>query len=103
MISEKELLQTIRECERVPVTYNSCERLASFYIIYDHLFGEKREPKVVHESVEIIRTDGDSEFLRMVDGIRVEEFLAIMDELVTQTVKVINPRLYEGVLQRLER
>ena len=103
MITERELLQTIRECERIPVTYNTCERLASFYIIYDHLFGEKKEPNASYESVEIIRTNGESEFLRMVDGISVEQFLSVMDELVTQTLKIINPRLYDGVLQRLER
>lgn len=103
MITEKELLQAIKECERDPVTYSKCEKLANFYIVYDHLYGDRGEPKTATETIEIIRTSGDSEFLRIVDGVSVEQFLLVMDELLTKTLKIINPRLYDGVLQRLEK
>ena len=37
MITEKELLSAIAECEAEPITAAKVGKLADFYIIYDHL------------------------------------------------------------------
>ena len=42
MISEKELLIEIEEYESKQPTYAVCEKLATLYIIYDHLYGIKK-------------------------------------------------------------
>ena len=41
MISKKELLREIEELENKQPTYQTCEKLSTLYIIYDHLYGEK--------------------------------------------------------------
>lgn len=99
MITERELLEAIRKCERDPVTYNSCEKLANYYIIYDHLFGEPRDT-VAREIEKVISVDGDTEFLQIVNGMNAEKVWSVMDELLT-TIQVINPRLYDGVIRKL--
>lgn len=99
MITERELLEAIRKCERDPVTYNSCEKLANYYIIYDHLFGEPRDT-VSREIEKVISVDGDTEFLQIVNGMNSEKVWSVMDELLT-TIQVINPRLYDGVIRKL--
>ena len=44
MIAKTELEKAIDECEHLPTSYQNCEKLATFYAIYDHLYAEK-EPK----------------------------------------------------------
>ena len=38
MVTERELLDAIRECESAPSSFRSCERLAVFYSLYDRLY-----------------------------------------------------------------
>lgn len=103
MITEKELLQAIEECEQEPVTAAKIGKLADFYIIYDHLFGE---PKYDHYSYEnqtentIIYTDGGTEFLNAVNGKKSEKVLNVIDELM-QAVKTLHPRMYDRVLEKI--
>lgn len=101
MITEKELLKAIRDCERDPVTYNSCEKLANFYVIYDHLFGEKQTFDSPQTEVEtVVQTEGDSEFLRAVDGVPSEKAWRVMDELM-DAMKSMHPRVYNSVLSKM--
>jgi hypothetical protein len=102
MITEQELLDAINSCLKDPVSYSNCEKLANFFVIHDHLYGHKTESASSRERVEIIRTSGTSDFLKAADGMEIKKFLAVMDELLTKTIKVINPRLYDGVMQKLD-
>ena len=82
MITEKEVEQAIEECLREPVTGNKRAVLADLIIIQDYLFGEPIRAQEVPqpmpmqsysappmEQVETyIETNGDSEFLKAVDG-----------------------------------
>lgn len=43
MISEKELRREIEEYENAQPNYQICEKLATLYIIYDHLYGVKKQ------------------------------------------------------------
>jgi hypothetical protein len=36
MFSKKELMDAIDELERSPSTYQNAEKLATFYLLYDH-------------------------------------------------------------------
>ena len=99
MISKNELLQAIASCESAPVSYQNCEKLATFYLIYDHLYAEqaKNDEKAVGAKIQ---ASGKSDFLRAVDGANAEKVWEIMDELM-QTLQVLQPRLYDGVMRRL--
>lgn len=104
MISEKDLLQAIEECESEPITETKIGKLANFYTIYDHLFGTF--PVVTQskqcETVEtpIIRTLGDTDFMLAIDGKETSSVIDIMDELM-DALKILQPRIYDSVIQRL--
>ena len=111
MITERELIQAIRECESEPHTQSKMAKLADFYIIYDHLFGEKREgasyrytdsysrePAPVEKTIE---EKGDTEFLRAANGKSASGVLQILDELMEAT-KILHPRMYDQVISRLK-
>lgn len=105
MITEKELLQAIQECESEPITMAKIAKLADFYTIYDHLFAasnyEIERSSDAGEAHEAIRVTGDSEFLRTVNGKKSDKVWSVIDELVS-VIQIINPRLYDGVIRKLK-
>ena len=102
MITERELLRAIDECQQEPITSSKRGTLADLFIIYDHLFGKPMNTGYSYENkVEnTIQTKGDTEFLRLVNGKDTEKVMAVLDELMEAT-KTLHPRMYDGVLQRL--
>ena len=101
MFSKNEFLDAIDELEMSPATYQNAEKLATFYSLYDHLYGDKSKMSAVESSREvIIQNHGDSEFLQAVSGKRSEDVWQVMDELM-ETVKMLQPRLYQATLERI--
>ncbi len=102
MITEKELMDAIRQCEREPITQSKVAKLADFYIIYDHLFGEPNfEGYSYTNKVEnIIQTNSDTEFLVTVNGKNTEKVMAILDELM-EACKILHPKMYNRVIQKI--
>jgi hypothetical protein len=102
MITEKDLLDAIRECEAEPITAQKVGKLADFYIIYDHLFGKPYDNMYSGaEAVEeTIWTNGGSEFLQTINGKKADRVWLIMDELMEAT-KMLHPRMYDGVLRKI--
>ena len=115
MITEKEIEQAIKECLREPVTGNKRAVLADLIIIQDYLFGETtqaQEAPQPHpmqsysappmEQVEnYIQTNGDSEFLKAVDGRKADKVWKLMDELV-EAVKILHPRMYTTFIDKVQ-
>ena len=115
MITEKEIEQAIKECLREPVTGNKRAVLADLIIIQDYLFGEPTQaqeaPKPMPmqsysappiEQVETyIETNGDSEFLKAVDGRKSDKVWKLIDELV-EAVKVLHPRMYTTFIDKVQ-
>ena len=105
MITEKELLEAIAECQgqRNP-NANTCVKLASFYTILDHIGEHEREQaptySFANESENIIRYQSGTEFADMIYGRDVDEVMSVMDELMS-TLSVVNPPLYKSVLRRV--
>ena len=108
MITEKDLQNAIAECqgERKP-NANTCIKLAAYFTIYDHLFPKKAElteevPQTIFQSVDedIIGDYGDSDFYRLIKGRKAADIWGVMNELM-DTLQVINPRLYDGVMRQL--
>lgn len=108
MITEQDLSEAIAECEgqRNP-NANTCIKLAAFYTIRDNLFpkSENKEDEAIREpKVAYSRAAGyssDTEFGRKISTMHTEEVYAIMDELM-ETLSVLHPRLYAGVMRKLD-
>ena len=116
MITEKEVAQAIEECMQEPVTGNKRAVLADLIIIQDYLFGEPTRAHEVQqmstpmqsysappmEQVEIyVETNGDSEFLKVVNGRKAERVWKLMDELV-EAVKILHPRMYTTFIDKVQ-
>ena len=116
MITEKEVEQAIQECMCDPITGNKRAVLADLIIIQDYLFGEptraQEAPQTIPtqsysapqtlEQVEIyVETNGDSEFLKAVNGRKAERVWNLMDELV-EAVKILHPRMYTTFIDKVQ-
>ena len=114
MISENELLDIIESYENDCKTLDDCEKLAVYYTLYDHLFGKRDDYREEYrqgysmkmkefqdEEMKISVPVVTSDFLRVVEGMDARRFWSVIDELVS-TIEVINPRLYEGLMKKLE-
>ena len=89
--------------------------LADLIIIQDYLFGEPVQAQEVPqpmpmqsysapptEQVETyIETNGDSEFLRAVDGRKADKVWKLIDELV-EAVKILHPRMYTTFIDKVQ-
>lgn len=106
MITEKDLLQAIAECQgqRNPNS-STCIKLAAFYTILDHI-QEKPEdveplPMYSYDAPkDFVTYDSDTEFGARIHGLNSYSAWSVIDELMT-TLSVINPRLYDGVMRKL--
>lgn len=109
MITEQDLHKAIAECQgqRNP-NANTCIKLAAYYIILNHMTGEKKpdpDPAPMYSFAgpkieNTINYEGDSEFLQTINGRDQGEIMPVIDELMS-TLQVINPRLYNSVLRKL--
>lgn len=101
MFSKGELLNAIDELENSPATYQNAEKLATFYLLYDHLY-VKKEPVNRIESVREVTIDryGDSEFLQAIEGQKSEDIWMIIDDLMA-TLQLLNPKLYRATIDKL--
>ena len=103
MVSEQELIDAIRACEREPLTPSKISKLADFYIIYDHLFGTPYPDMASYSeppAETVFHTSGESEFLTAINGRRTDVVLPIINELV-ETVKVLHPQMYTHLLDKI--
>ena len=106
MITERDLAQAIAECqgERNP-NANTCIKLAAYYTIRNELYGTPELPGYSYaESAPAdthIQFDSGSEFSQIINGRNPDDIWPVMDELMT-TVQALMPRLYDGVMRKLE-
>lgn len=107
MIKLQDLDAAIAECQgRRNPDAKTCMMLAAFYTIKREMFGDVE--KIEHPSYSyapapdrnIIEIDSDSEFARAIDGREQQEIMPLIDELM-QTLSIIQPRLYNAVMDKL--
>lgn len=99
MFSEAELLKAIDELEKEPTTFQDVEKLATFYILYDHLY-KCEKPKIEPiKEVTIDRYNG-SEFFRVISCKQARKVWEVMNDVMGM-VKVTQPHIYKAVMQRL--
>ena len=115
MITEKEIAQAIEECMREPVTGNKRAVLADLIIILDQLSGEPTRAQEAPQPIPMqsyseppteqvekyIETNGDSEFLKAVDGRKADKVWKLIDELV-EAVKILHPRMYTTFIDKVQ-
>ena len=99
MFSEAELRKAIAELEKSPSTYQDAEKLATFYILYDHLY---KKPEIKFETVREVTIDRyvGSEFFCIISGKKANDVWSIVNEVI-ETVKIIEPGVYRALLDRL--
>lgn len=116
MITEHDLQEAILECQgtRNP-TATTCIKLAAFLIIKRELYPDQepepfKEPPQVYsyskepisEPPEEITYDSGSEFSEAISGKHQEDVWPVIDELM-DVLHTINPRLYDGVMRKLDQ
>lgn len=100
MMTRQELEEAIDACERAPMSYQNCEKLATFYAIYDHLYTEQA-PRVEKVRETKISVSGSSQFYQLINGLNASDVWNIMDELMT-SLEVVQPRLFNAVMQKID-
>ena len=100
MISKRELERAIAECERDPMSYASCEKLANFITMYNFYYGSPLPHAVKVEEQEVIGEHGSSDFLSCISGKDAEKVWKLLDEFVA-SVHVLQPRLYDAFFRKL--
>jgi hypothetical protein len=105
MITERDLLEAIAECEGTPKpNANTCVKLAAYYTILNNMRGEEPKQQMTadysYDSAPTIPYS-NSEFSQIAGEKGIEKVFPVLDELM-QTIAVLNPRLYQSVIRKLE-
>ena len=111
MITERDLQEAIAECQGVRnPSASTCLKLAAYYTIQDRLFGKKErevqsysyaaEPPVrqVDKSIDY---ESDTDFSQVIYGMNQDDVWPVLDELMS-VLQTTNPRLYDGVIRKIE-
>ena len=101
MFSEAELLKAIDELEKTSTSFQDVEKLATFYVLYDHLYKDK-QPKVEPVKEVTINRYNGSEFYRVISGKKAKQVWEIMNGFMGMT-KVTQPHIYKAIIQRLHK
>ena len=99
MIIIDEINGEIAKLEAQTQTYQTIERLAALYIVRDH--NTIPTSKVTPAEPSMVTTESGTQFMTACSGHPMCDGLAVMDELMS-TLQVLMPRLYDGVIQRLQ-
>ncbi len=99
MITRKELDEAIKEIEETMKNHTDCQKLATFYVLKEHLYGrQKQYIETVTETV--VEYEGATEFSDIVNGKNAIEVWKVMEELM-DAVKWLQPRIYNQVIERI--
>ena len=111
MLERREVEERIAEIKnKRDQTETECVKLAAFLIIRDDFekgavgsYGDAAPNPMTAPIVEtIIGNHGDSEFLQMIAGMESAHVWSVMAEAM-ESLKVMEPRFYAGVLRKLEK
>lgn len=107
----KEIDWAISELEAGNTTFSNCEKLAILYAVRDHLGGNEPMQYNTYSrgysqasapvSIPLELYDNRSDFLIAASRKDTAAVMEIMDELM-DNLEVVNPRVYESVLRKIE-
>ena len=100
MLNMNKIEEEILDLEKKDTTYAVCERLAWLYIVRDH-----NKPTALADTATVaasapIAVDGDSEFMKAINGKDFCDVWCVIDELV-KSVETTQPRLYETFMRKI--
>lgn len=98
MISIEQINGEIATLEEQIPTHAVMQKLASLYIVRDHISVGKTNKS----EEELYTSYGDTEFLQAAKGKNLRNLMLKIDELMT-TLLVINPRLYNNAIEEIKR
>lgn len=111
MIDEKELRLWISRLETEESSWPNYEKLAILYIIQQRQNQKEEKQDVADQyaqpvmysaaAADPVTVYGDSDFLQAVSRIAPEKAWGIIDELM-DSLKIINERVYNNVMRKLE-
>lgn len=96
MISIEQINGEIAVLEEEKPTHIAMQKLASLYVVRDHM-GIGDAQVAVIQSMPLI---GKSVFAKTIEGMDIKAFALIMDELMN-TLAILNPKLYDSVIAKL--
>jgi hypothetical protein len=106
VITIKDLQEAIAECkgERDP-NANTCIKLAAYYTIMEHMQDNSMPAQKYSFAAgpppsTVVDYQGTSEFAECARGMPLNDFMAVMDELMS-TLQILNPKLYNSVIRRV--
>lgn len=111
MLDIREIEYWISRYENEADKLEQLPTLSALYSIKDRLQGDVKsvsQPQMAAYSEISAHTSespeqyGDSDFLRTVAGVPAADAWMVMDELM-ETLHVVNPRAYDGVIRKLNR
>jgi hypothetical protein len=100
MVTRSDIENAIEKLNNSPADYQTCDKLATFYTLLDHI-DSKDNPKTNYITENIIGDYGESDFLKKVRGKSSEYVWGIINELM-ETIEVLNQRLYESVMRKMD-
>ena len=114
MIYEKDLDESIARYQgEVNPSIETCRKLAACLIVKRELFGDSEQLERAEDAhsysfaaapvdtAETIHFDSGTDFSQAIDGRKPGDIWPIMDELMS-TIQVLMPRLYDGVMRKLQ-
>lgn len=109
MVDENEVNRWIARLETEESSWKNYERLAVLYAIRDQQSSSRERALPTAYSAYSaapapvnVETYGDSDFLRAVANIPPDKAWEIMDELM-DSLKIVNERVYNSVMRKLEK
>lgn len=98
MVTERELIKAIKECEQDPITASKRTALADLYIIYDHLYGDRSSALIRGDRAnDITDTDGSTEFLAAINGKKLDDVWRLVSQVI-EVVRSLHPRVYDSLM-----
>lgn len=94
----RELEKEIAALEKAEASWQTIQRLATLYIVFDHLT-ESGNPIVAHE-IRSTMPDYAGEFGKAISGASTDDVVSILAEHMS-VIKILHPKEYQAVIERL--
>ena len=98
MITEREIDEALEEWMSSTASYTACERIAQLLIIKELYYNKARRS----EKAIDFESSRKTEFLEALKDTDSVTAFAVLDELMTDVLQIINPKLYRAVIDRLK-
>lgn len=101
MPTKQELLDAIHDLQSKTPTYNTCEKLATFYTLLSHLYSDGTEVQGYSYDVKSVFLESTgSTFREAISGKDIEKVIDVLDEHMDM-VQILFPKEYRSVIQRI--